>query len=49
VKIWFGLATGALIVLALAIVVVAWIEGGVQPTRTVEIPVRTGAGQAAGA
>jgi hypothetical protein len=49
VKIWFGLAAGVLIVLALAIVVVAWIKGGVQPTQAVEIPAQIGVRQAGGA
>jgi len=35
----FGLATGALIALIVAVVVVAWIKGGVQPAQMVEIPV----------
>lgn len=48
-KIWFGLAAGVVFVVALAIAAVAWIKGGIQPARTVEIPVRVGPGQAGGA
>jgi NADH:ubiquinone oxidoreductase subunit 6 (subunit J) len=49
VKIWFGLAAGVLIVMALAIVVVAWIKGGIQPAQMTEIPAPIGSGQADGA
>jgi hypothetical protein len=49
VKIGIALAAGLVIVLALAIVVVAWIKGGDQPARMVEIPVGTGTGRAGGA
>jgi hypothetical protein len=39
VKIGFALAAGVVLVLAMAIVVVAWIKGGVQPAQSVEVPV----------
>lgn len=38
-KLGFGLATGVLFALIVAIVVVAWIKGGAQPAQMVEIPV----------
>lgn len=38
-KIGFALAAGVVLVLAMAIVVVAWIKGGVQPAQSVEVPV----------
>lgn len=44
-----GIALAAVIVLALAIVVVAWIKGGVQPAQTVEIPVEASGAPAGGA
>lgn len=44
-----GIALAAVIVLTLAIVVVAWIKGGVQPAQTVEIPVAASNGPAGGA
>lgn len=40
VKIGFALAAGMVLILAMAIVVVAWIKGGAQPAQTVEIPVQ---------
>jgi hypothetical protein len=40
VKIGFALAAGVIVVLAMAIVGMAWIKGGVQPAQTVEIPVQ---------
>jgi hypothetical protein len=49
VKIGFGLAAGVVIVVALAIVVTAWVKGGVQPAQTVEIPVSPNSGTAGGA
>jgi len=49
VKIGIALAAGLAIVLALAIVVVAWIKGGTQPAAMVEIPVETGTSRAGGA
>jgi hypothetical protein len=49
VKIGFGLAAGVLIVGALAVVAMAWVRGGVQPARTVEIPVSLPSGAAGGA
>ena len=48
-KIGIALAAGLVIVLVLAIVVMAWIKGGVQPAQTVEIPVQAATGQAGGA
>ena len=37
-KLGFRLAAGAVIALAVSIVVVAWIKGGAQPAQMVEIP-----------
>lgn len=48
-KIGIALAAGLVIVLALAIMVVAWIRGGVQPAQMVEIPVQIATPQAGGA
>ena len=48
-KIGIALAAGLVIVLVLAIVVMAWIKGGVQPAQMVEIPVQAATGQAGGA
>jgi hypothetical protein len=44
-----GLAAGVAIVVALAIVALAWIRGGIQPSQTVEIPVSLASGTAGGA
>lgn len=49
VKIGIALAAGLVIVLALAIMVVAWVRGGVQPAQMVEIPVQIATPQAGGA
>jgi hypothetical protein len=49
VKIGIALAAGLVIVVALAIVVMAWIKGGTQPAAMVEIPVTAGTSRAGGA
>jgi hypothetical protein len=49
VKIGIALAAGLVIVVALAIVVVAWIKGGVQPAQMVEIPAQVATGHTGGA
>ncbi|WP_353226923.1 hypothetical protein [Novosphingobium sp.] len=40
-KVWFATAAGVVIILAMGIMAVAWIRGGVQPARVVEIPAST--------
>ncbi|WP_036521556.1 hypothetical protein [Novosphingobium acidiphilum] len=48
-KIGFGLTSGVMILVILAIVATAWIKGGVRPATPVEIPVSVNSGAAGGA